>query len=147
MLCLALSAYAGLSIYCVLSFLVGPAGLTAYRRLEDRKTAMEANLASLGKIRDSLSAELESLKTDPDRAAREARSLGYLRKGETAILLGEKAERVRPINTGTVVPYAQPAAIGDSALKGISLGACLALMAILLAPKRQGGLRPRPRYR
>ena len=42
--CLAISMYAGFLLYCVLSLLFGPAGLLAYRRLEARKTAMEANL-------------------------------------------------------------------------------------------------------
>ena len=104
---------------------------------------METNLGQLGILRISLNAELESLKNDPDRAAREARSLGYLRKGETALLLGEKADRVRPINTGRVLPYTEPASLGDLALKEISFGACLAVMAVLLAPHGSSSLRRR----
>jgi cell division protein FtsB len=132
---LAVAAYAGISVYCALSLLLGPAGLLAYTRLEERKGAMEANLDALGSKRTSLSDELESLKTDPDRAAREARSLGYLRKGETALILGVKKEAIRPIDVGVVLPYAEPASLGDLALKEISLGACLAVMALLLGPR------------
>lgn len=131
---LALSLYAGFFLYCSLSFLLGPAGLGAYRRLEQRKAAMEANLGELGLIRERLNSELQSLKNDPDRAAREARSLGYLRKGETAIILGEKSERVRALDMGRALPFTPPPALGDLALKEISLGASLAILALLLSP-------------
>jgi cell division protein FtsB len=130
-----ISLYAGMLFYCALSVLVGPAGISAYRRLEARKAAMGANLAELGTIRERLNAELDSLKSDPDRAAREARSLGYLRKGETAVILGERAESVRRIEVGKVLPYAEPAAIDDSAIKEIALGAALAVMALLCSPR------------
>ena len=131
---LALSLYAGFFLYCCLSFLLGPAGLGAYRRLQERKAAMEANLGQLSLIGERLNSELQALKTDPDRAAREARSLGYLRKGETAIILGEKTERISAPDMGRVLPFADPPALGDLALKEISLGASLALLALLLAP-------------
>ena len=104
---------------------------------------MEANLAKLGTIREGLNAEIESLKSDPDRAAQEARSLGYLRKGETALILGDRTERPRTIETGKVLPYAQSAAIGDLALKEIALGAALAMMALLLAPRASAAERKR----
>jgi cell division protein FtsB len=135
---LAVSVHAALVAYCALSVFFGPIGLTAYRRLDERKAAMEANLEKLATIGASLSAELESLKSDPDRAAREARSLGYLRKGETALILGAREELIRPIETGKTLPYAEPATASDSVLKEISLGIGLAVMALFLAPRRQG---------
>jgi cell division protein FtsB len=140
---LAISIYAGLVLYCFLSLLFGPAGLTAYHRLEAKKAAMETNLGKLATLHEGLNAELESLKSDPDRAAREARSLGYLRKGETAILLGGKVERLRPINTGMVISYAETPALGDLALKEISLGVFLAVMAFLSATRGSSSSRRR----
>jgi hypothetical protein len=122
-----------------LSAIAGPAGLLAYSRLEARKSAMEANLAQLEDVRGRLSAELDSLKSDPDRAAREARSLGYLRDGETTLILGEKTEKTRKIEAGSVLPYAEPAALGDSILKDIALGASLAMLAFLCAPRTVTG--------
>jgi cell division protein FtsB len=136
---IAVSLYAGIASYCILSVLAGPAGLGAYRRLEARKAAMAANLAQLGGIRENLGAELEALKSDPDRAAMEARSLGYLRKGETGVVLGEKTPRAEAIETGRVLGYAEPPALGDLALKEISLGASLAVLALLCAPKGASG--------
>ncbi len=141
--CLAISLYAGFLLYCVLSLFFGPVGLLAYRRLEARKTAMEANLGELGTIRESLNAEIDSLKSDPDRAALEARSLGYLRKDETAVILSARVESVPAIDSGKVLPYAEPAALGDSELKEICLGAFLAMMALLLGPRRSRSARER----
>jgi cell division protein FtsB len=137
---IALSIYTGIALYCLLSALAGPAGLLAYRRLESRNAAMEANLASLSGIGERLNAEIESLKSDPDRAAREARSLGYLRKGETALILGERREPARPLDTGKVLPFAEPAALDDLVLKGIALGAALAAMALLCSPRPASGI-------
>ncbi len=135
---LAIALFAGFFLYCALSLLVGPAGIAAYRRLEERKTDMEANLAELDGMRQSLNAELNSLKNDPDRAAREARSLGFLRKDETAIILGQRTENLHVISAGKVLPYADPPALGDAQLKEISFGAFLAVLAVLLAPRRSG---------
>jgi hypothetical protein len=100
---------------------------------------MEANLAHLEAVRGSLSAELDSLKSDPDRAAREARSLGYLRDGETTLIFGAKEAKSRQIEAGTVLPYAEPAALDDSILKEIALGASLAMLAFLCAPRTATG--------
>jgi hypothetical protein len=100
---------------------------------------METNLAELEVVRGRLEAEVDSLKSDPDRAALEARSLGYLREGETALILGEKKEHARPIEPGTVLPCAEPATLGDSALKEIALGSSLALLAFLCAPRPATG--------
>jgi hypothetical protein len=97
---------------------------------------MEANLTRLEGIRFSLDAELDSLKNDPDRAAREARSLGYLKKGETILVLGDKRSESERPETGKALPYAQPAALSDDELKCLALGAALAVLAVMLAPPR-----------
>ena len=133
---LALAMYSGLAFYCLLSILVGPAGLTAYRSLEERKTAMQANLLNLCSLRESLNAELESLRSDPDRAAREARGLGYLRKGETAVVLGERVENILSFETGKVLPLSELAGINDSSLKAIAMGMSLAVLALFYAPRK-----------
>jgi cell division protein FtsB len=132
----------GFFAYCSLSALLGPSGLTAYKALEASKASMEANLERLSSINERLSGELESLISDPDRAAAEARSLGYLRKGETEVLVGGKKAGAPRIDIGEVLPYADPPALGDGVIKAISLGAAMTAMAALLAP---GVLARRPR--
>jgi hypothetical protein len=133
---LALAAYLGLACYCVLSIFVGPAGLTAYRALEEREKAMKANLLDLGSLREALNGELESLRSDPDRAAREARGLGYLRKGETAVVLGERIESNPSLESGKILPFAARAGLSDGAIKAISLSLSLAILAFLCAPHK-----------
>jgi cell division protein FtsB len=132
---LALALYAGIAIYCSLSILIGPAGLSAYALLEARKADMQANLVELEAIRGSLGAQLEALKSDPDRIALEARGLGYLRKGETAVVLGERVERVDSLDTGTVLTYGPSTALDDAAIKQIAFGVFLAVVALLFAPR------------
>jgi cell division protein FtsB len=133
----ALSLYAALVLYCVLSAFFGQAGLIAYRKLEERKAAMAANLSLLAAQRESLNAELESLKSDPDRAALEARSLGYLRKGETEVILMDRVDQVKRFDPGSVLPIAESAGISDMALKEIAFGAFLAVLAFLCAPHKK----------
>lgn len=145
-----LSLYAGFAFYCIISILIGPVGLTSYKRLESKEKAMSENLAHLSSIHDGLSRELEGLKSDPDRAAREARSLGYLRKGETDVILGGRAEKkVAPIDTGVLLPLAEDSGIGDEVLKKVSLGFSLAILALLLSPRARAkrGRNYRPRRR
>lgn len=136
---IALSFYAALVVYCLLSVFFGRDGLIAYRQLEDRKAAMAANLSLLSVKRESLNADLESLKSDPERAALEARSLGYLRKGETEVILANRVEVAKSFDPGTVLPYAEIVGISDLAVKQIALGAFLAALAFLCAPRKKNG--------
>jgi cell division protein FtsB len=140
------AAAAGFFAYCALSVLLGPVGLTAYAAAEKRMTAMEANLEALSSINKRLSSELESLKNDPDRAEAEARSLGYLAKGETAVLMGNSVTGPARIEVGEVLPFADPKTLEDPTIKAISLGIGMAVLAALLTPSfRASG--PRRRYR
>lgn len=73
--------------YCVVSFFAGQAGLLAYRDLSLRIAEMEENVVSL-KNENARLAELRlSHASDPDRIAREAREIGYLRPGEKILVL------------------------------------------------------------
>jgi cell division protein FtsB len=140
------SAAAAFLAYCAISFLLGPVGLTAYAAVEQRKAAMESNIEALSSINMRLSSELESLRTDPDRAEAEARSLGYLAKGETAIIMGTPATGPARIEVGEVLPFADPPTLDDGTIKAISLGIGMAVLAALLTPSfRASG--PRRRYR
>lgn len=140
------AAAAGFLAYCALSVLLGPAGMTAYAALEKRKASMEANLEALAEVNGRLSGELAALISDPDRTAADARSLGYLGKGETAVVMGgAKAEPSR-IEIGDVLPFVDPPALEDSSIKAISLGVCIAVLAALLTPSLHAA-GPRRRYR
>lgn len=130
------AAWAALAIYCVLSLLVGPAGVLSYQRLAVRTLEMRRNLDELGEANERLRVELESLRSDADRAAREARGLGYLRPDESAILVAGRSSPRIPLETGKVLAFVPPRAWPDSALKEIALGTFLAVLAIGLAPRK-----------
>jgi cell division protein FtsB len=135
---LAFAAYAAFAVYCLASLIAGPAGLLAYAGLEERRGEMAANLGSLGALNESLRAERESLRSDADRAAREARSLGYLKPGETALLLPGRNYSAATLEAGAVLPFDPPSAMPDESLKGIALGVGLGVLALALAPRRSG---------
>jgi hypothetical protein len=122
--------------------------MTAYSALEKRKASMEANLEELSSINERLTGELSSLMSDPDRAAAEARSLGYLGKDETAVLMEGAKTGPSRIEIGEVLPFVDPPALEDSSIKAISVGVGMAVLAALLAPGfRAAGSRRRYRDR
>ena len=98
---------------------------------------MERNLGELGDENERLRVELESLRLDADRAAREARSLGYLRPDESAIVVAGRSSPRPAIDSGSVLAFEPPASCPDSAIKEISFGAFLAALAVGLAPQRK----------
>jgi len=116
------SLYAGFAFYCLFSILFGPSGLVSYRSLEGQNEAMLRNIVSLAARNEALRAELESLKSDPDRAAREARSLGYLGPGEMELVIsGKLKENIENRKAGDILPLSRPDSLSDSALKELSL--------------------------
>jgi cell division protein FtsB len=129
------SAYIALGLYCVLSVTAGPAGIIAYRALAARKAVMSDNLEALRGANAALQSELDSLRKDPDRAGREARALGYLSEGETAVIVsGDDPTRgQRRLETGGVVRAYSPEPLTDAAIKEISLLGGLAALILGLA--------------
>ncbi len=119
-----IAAYVTVASYCVLLTLVGPAGVLACRRLEQRRDAMQENLESLESSNRELKAELSALQSDPDRQKREARSLGYLAGGEVSIILphGLTTASEESRDAGQILGFEAPASLGDEAIKFIALG-------------------------
>lgn len=131
-----IALYIGLALYCLLSVLVGPAGMLAQRELADRRDAMLLNLEDLGNTNEALRAELDSLRSDPDRAGREARALGYLAVGETALVVaGDDSSRgQRRLDPGSVLKAHAPVPLSDALIKELSVLAGLFYLGISLSP-------------
>ena len=72
--------------YCVVSFFAGQAGLLAYRDLKAGIAQMSERIGALTEENKNLQYMRQSLATDADRMAREARDIGYLRPGEKMVL-------------------------------------------------------------
>jgi cell division protein FtsB len=79
--------------YCVMSFIAGQAGLLAYRDLSRTIVRMEKKAGELAAAHKALLDMQASLAGDPDRIAREARQIGYLRPGEKIITLNFEKNR------------------------------------------------------
>jgi cell division protein FtsB len=135
---LALALFVGVLAYCLMGLVVGPSGLIAYSTLSKRVQDMLGNLENLSETNAALQDELDSLRGDPDRIAREARELGYLRPGETEVVLAAAAGAQGLNDAGSVLPLRLPEAVPDSVMKATALGACLAVLALRLARRRQG---------
>lgn len=138
---LAAGAYAGLAVYCVLSLLFGPMGMSAYDDLEARVEEMRENLIRLESLNAEAQARRDSALSDPQTLALEARSLGYVGPGQVVVRLGFPEASPEPRDLGTLVPFAQPRGMEDSELKVISLAAALltAFAGFLAGPRRRGG--------
>lgn len=131
------AAYAAVASYVLLSLVLGPAGFLVCRALETRRIAMEESLDAIMELNGSLRANLEAVARDPDRAALDARSLGYLRPGEVELVL--------PMPTGTggrdrgpgkLLAASEPRSFSDLELKG--LAAALGLLCFLFLTWAEG---------
>lgn len=94
--------------------------------LERHVAKMRDNLAVLKNLNVELGSDLEALRSDPDRARREARALGYLARGEYEVVIvgARETARERP-STGTVIPYEVPPSLADEVLKVLALAAAM----------------------
>jgi cell division protein FtsB len=66
-------------------FLWGNGGLSDYRKVEAGRAQLAANLEELKRLNSGLRLEVESLGSDPERVALEARRLGYFRKDQRVV--------------------------------------------------------------
>jgi len=138
--------YIGIAAYCLLSVVAGPAGFFAYRELEARREVMVRNMESLGSTNEALRTELDSLRSDPARAGREARALGYLAPGETALVVAgdDRSRGQRRLEPGSVIKAKAPVPLSDALIKELSILAGLMSLGVSLAPglkTRRPGIR------
>lgn len=146
---LATSLFAGIVAYCVISLLAGQTGLIAMHDLSRRIARMEERIATLDSDNLSLRTASESLRYDPDRIAREARDLGYLRPGEKIIVLSNLAQSRRQepplVTVDAVLAAGASSGLPDRIVKILAMVTALAvLLASLLmsidlraAPRRR----------
>ena len=150
---LAIGAYIGLAVYCLLSLFLGPMGMVAYMDLDHRVRGMRENLAYLESLNAESRARKDSALSDPEALALEARSLGYIERGLVVVRLGFPEGSPSPRDPGTIIPYTSPPGMEDSRMKAVSLvaGLCAAFVSLLIrgpaAGKERGRLgkgRPDP---
>jgi cell division protein FtsB len=112
-----------------LIFFCGDSGVLAQRSLEAYKRNLAANVASLQQRNRTLSAELSSLRDDPERSVVLARDLGMYRTGEEVVRLIGVAHRSTVYTVGDLLRMRKPSDTRSAIFKGTAVG----LAALLLA--------------
>jgi cell division protein FtsB len=94
---------AGFLLRSLSLFLWGNGGLADYREVEAGRGQLAANIEELKRINSGLRREVESLGSDPERVALEARRLGYYREGQRVVRFQGAAPRPSSFTLGALV--------------------------------------------
>jgi cell division protein FtsB len=89
-------------------FLWGSGGLGDYRKVEAGRGQLAANIEQLKRINSGLRREVESLSSDPQRVALEARRLGYFHEGERVVRFQGEARPPSSFTLGSLVRIQLP---------------------------------------
>ncbi len=130
--------------YCVVSFVAGQAGLLAYRDLKTTIASMDSRIAELTSRNHALGELHADLVGNPDRIAREAREIGYLRPGEKIVVLPRELagaldrERMAEME---VIRAGSSTGLPDSLIKMLALAIGAAVLAASLLASAFSGSR------
>ncbi|MEN6365081.1 MAG: septum formation initiator family protein [Rectinema sp.] len=129
---LSVALFASIVAYCVVSLIAGRAGLLAERDLSLRMQEMRQRIGELESDNLALRTASESLKFDGDRIAREARDLGYIRKGEKIVVMsnlpGKKSDDLPKRSVNEVLTMGDSSGLPDSVVKTLALITGLAIL-------------------
>lgn len=140
------AAWLVLASYCLMSVTLGEGGFLATASLHSEIAGMRDNLAKLESLNAELQTGVAALRSDPDRARREARSLGWLAKNEYEIVLANHPVAPVPkLETGKALLLRPPISFADKDLKATSLLIGLAAFAGMVLRGRMAGAAPRRR--
>jgi len=99
---------AGFVLRSLALLLWGNGGLADYRQVEAGRARLAVNIEELKRINEGLRREVESLGSDPQRVALEARRLGYYREGERVVRFQEADPQARSWTLGALVRVRLP---------------------------------------
>jgi cell division protein FtsB len=99
---------AGFLLRSLSLFLWGNGGLGDYRKVEAGRAQLAANIEELKRINLGLRQEVESLGSDAERVALEARRLGYFREGQRVVRFQGEAPRPSSFTLGALVRVQAP---------------------------------------
>jgi len=142
------AVYVAIATYSLISIVAGPGGLIAESRLAGHSARMRANLESLKAINRGLGSELEALRSDPDRARREARDLGYIGFDEIEVVIPGRGPAMEGAETpGGVLVFEAPTVIADGEIKALALLCAAVFFGAGLALRKSGSVRQAARMR
>lgn len=119
-----------------LIFFCGDSGVLAYRSLDAYRRSLAANVASLQERNKALSAELASLRDNPERSIVLARELGLYRPGDTAVKLVGVPRRSTMYAVGDLQRMRKPADTRSAIFKGTAVGLVVLLLAFAVIAAR-----------
>ncbi|HWP69318.1 MAG TPA: septum formation initiator family protein, partial [Rectinemataceae bacterium] len=123
------------------------AGILAYRDLKSNITEMSGRIEALSAENRGLQDARNSLATDSDRIAREARDIGYIRPGEKIVVLSSSAPKTSSEQVHDIEPLQAGFSTGLpdrmikilAAMTGIAVLFASLLMSIM--PRRRQAVR------
>ena len=129
---------AGFLLRSLSLFLWGNGGLSDYRKVEAGRAQLAANIEELERINSGLRREVESLGSDPERVALEARRLGYFREDQRVVRFQGRTPPPGFYTLGALVRVRAPRERRDWPLKLAGILLPLAAYAVLaITRKRQ----------
>ncbi len=136
----AIPLYAGFVAYFLSSILLGPSSPSSMRALGEERAKIQANLDELKRLNEEFRRRVDALRTDAVSQALEARSLGYLGRGERLVLVNGLPSRKRYSVAGKILACREAPTPGRAlALPiGVSVFALAALASVVFS--KDGGL-------
>jgi cell division protein FtsB len=124
-----------------LIFFCGDSGVLAFRSLDAYKRSLAANVESLQQRNRALTAELSSLRDDPERSIVLARDLGLYRSGDEAVKLVGVARRSTLYTVGDLLRMRKPSDTRSAIFKGAAVGLAVLLLAYAVISARGAAVR------
>jgi cell division protein FtsB len=116
-------------IASVLIFFFGDSGMTAYRSLDRYREKLTANVDDLRRRNADLTADLSSLRTNPERTLVQARGIGLYRSGDQVVRLEGLPSRVEPTAIGNLLKLRKTNDARNSVFKSTAMGVSVILLA------------------
>lgn len=123
--------------YFVLSTFFGPVGVQAYRQLGAYQQELSENVASLEQTGRELQAEADAYRSNAERIAAEARSVGYFREDSGLVRVEGFTPERRSIVAGRLMERRPVAENHLPLLRWISIGVGLLLYLVLTLTRRE----------
>jgi hypothetical protein len=119
-----------------LIFFCGDSGRGSYRTLDSYRQRLAANVASLRERNAALSADLASLRTDPERSVVLARSLGLYKPGDEVVRLVGVPSRPTLYAVGDLLRMTRRAETRSALFKAVAVGLVAAIVAFVTISAR-----------
>jgi cell division protein FtsB len=116
-------------IASVLIFFFGDSGMTAYRSLDRYREKLTANVEDLRRRNADLTADLSSLRTNPERTLVQARGIGLYQSGDQVVRLEGLPSRVEPTAIGNLLKLRKTNDARNSVFKSTAMGVSVILLA------------------